>query len=232
MSVLQLCFRPKQVSSFFIAAFFPHLGPSLSDWPPIHLCCRSNRCSIRHLLPLSFRFFPPSFKSFCLLQAMHSKPEDFFLRWFHTFVDCSFAPSNYRFCHCLYPLRHKLSPINEGCFLKILFSVSSHSRFVLSTPHRLASFRVDCSLMRTDSIIAAPLRVSDSSIQSLSLSPLFTDGFCFLFPSPLGSPNTLSLTAFPLLLLYRFHLVYIMHCLLYAPFAFRIHFDLVYPKHE
>ena len=27
-----------------------------------------------------------------------------------------FAPSNYRFCHCLYPLRHKLSPINEGSF--------------------------------------------------------------------------------------------------------------------
>ena len=76
------------------------------------------------------------------------------------------------------------------------------------------------------------LRVSDSSIQSLSLSPLFTDGFCFLFPSPLGSLNMLSLIVFPLLSLYRFHLVYLMHRSLYAPFAFRIHFDLVYPKHE
>ena len=85
---------------------------------------------------------------------------------------------------------------------------------------------------RTDSILAASLRVSVSSIQSLSLSPLFTDGFCFLFPSPLGFLNTLSLIAFSLLSLYRFHLVYLMHCLLYAPFAFRIHFDLVYPKHE
>ena len=116
--------------------------------------------------------------------------------------------------------------------LKILFSVSSHSRFVLGTPHRLTSFCVACSLTRTDSTSAATLRVSDSSIQSLSLSPLLTDSFCFLFPSPLGSPNTLSLTAFPLLPLYRFHLVYIMHRLLYAPFAFRIHFDLVYPKDE
>jgi len=42
----------------------------------------------------------------------------------------------------------------------------------------------------------------------------------------------LSLIAFPLLSLYRFHLVYLMHRSLYAPFAFRIHFDLVYPKHE
>ena len=75
------------------------------------------------------------------------------------------------------------------------------------------------------------LPVSDSSIQSLSLSPLFTDGFCFLFPSPLGFPNTLSLIAFPLLPLYRFRFVYLMHRLLYAPFAFCIHFDLVYPKH-
>ena len=116
--------------------------------------------------------------------------------------------------------------------LKILFSVSSHSRFALSTPHRLTSLRVACSLMRTDSILAATLRVSDSSIQSLCLSPLFTDDFCFLFPSPLGSPNRLSLIAFPLLSLYRFHLVYLLHRLLYAPFAFRIHFDLVYPKHE
>ena len=116
--------------------------------------------------------------------------------------------------------------------LKILFSVSSHSRFVLSTPHRLTSFHVACSLTRTDRTFAAPLRVSGSLIQSLSLSLLSTDGFCFLFPSPLGSPNMLSLTAFPLLSLYRFHLVYTMHRLLYAPFAFCIHFDLVYPKHE
>lgn len=115
---------------------------------------------------------------------------------------------------------------------KILFSVSSHSRFVLGTPHRLLSFCVACTLTRTDRTLTATLRVSDSSIQSLSLSLLFTDGFCFLFPSPLGSLNTLSLTAFPLLPLYRFHLVYLMHCLLYAPFAFRIHFDLVYSKHE
>ena len=115
---------------------------------------------------------------------------------------------------------------------KILFSVSSHSRFVLGTPHRLINLRVVCSLTRTDSILAATLRVSDSSIQSLSLSPLCTDGFCFLFPSPLGSPNMLPLTAFPLLPLYHFHLVYLLHRLLYAPFAFRIHFDLVYPKHE
>ena len=116
--------------------------------------------------------------------------------------------------------------------LKILFSVSSYSRFVLGTPHRLISFCFACSLTRTDSTPAETLRVSDSSIQSLSLSPLCTDGFCFLFPSPLGSPSTLSLTAFPLLPLYRFHLVYIMRRLLYAPFAFRIHFDLVSPKHE
>ena len=117
---------------------------------------------------------------------------------------------------------------------KILFSVSSHSRFVLGTPHRLLSFRVACSRTRTGSTLtlAATLPVSDSSIQSLSLSPLFTDGFCFLFPSPLGSPNMLSLTAFPLLPLYHFHLVYLMHRLLYAPFAFRSHFDLVYTKHE
>ena len=115
---------------------------------------------------------------------------------------------------------------------KILLSVSSHSRFVLGTLHRLISFCFACSLTRTDSTSAATLRVSDSSIQSLSQSQLFTDGTCFLFPSPLGSPNTLSLTAFPLLPLYRFHLVYLMHCLLYAPFAFRIHFDLVYPKDE
>ena len=88
VSVLQFCFRPKQVSSFFIAVFFPRLGPSLSNWPLIHLCCRSNRCLIRHLLPLSFRFLLLSFKSFCPLQSMHSKSEDPFLRWFHTFVDC------------------------------------------------------------------------------------------------------------------------------------------------
>ncbi len=116
--------------------------------------------------------------------------------------------------------------------LKILFSVSSHSQVVPKhspSPRQLSR----CLLStRTDSILAATLRVSDSSIQSLSLSPLFTDGFCFLFPSPLGSPNTLLLIAFPLLPLYRFHLVYLMHRLLYAPFAFRIHFDLVYPKHE
>jgi len=31
VSVLQLCFRPKQVSFFFIAAFFPRLGTPLSD---------------------------------------------------------------------------------------------------------------------------------------------------------------------------------------------------------
>ena len=80
---------PKQVSFFFIAAFFPRLGSSLSDWPLIHLCCRSNRYSICHLLPLSFRFLPLSFESFCPLQSMHSKSEDLFLRWFHTFVDCS-----------------------------------------------------------------------------------------------------------------------------------------------
>jgi len=117
---------------------------------------------------------------------------------------------------------------------KILLSVSSHSRFVLGTPHRLFSLCVACPPTRTDSTLAlvATLPVSDSSIQSLSLSPLFTDGFCFLFPSPLGSLSTLSLTAFPLLPLYRFHLVYFMHRLLYAPFAFRIHFDLVYPKHK
>ena len=116
---------------------------------------------------------------------------------------------------------------------KILFSVSSHSRFALSTPHRLTSLCVVCPLTRTDNSLAfaATLPVSDSSIQSLGLSPLFTDDFCFLFPSPLGSPSTLSLTAFSLLPLYRFHLVYLMHRLLYAPFAFRIHFDLVYPKH-
>ena len=116
--------------------------------------------------------------------------------------------------------------------LKILFSVSFHSRFVPSTPHRFASLYVAYSLTRTDSILAAILRVLDPSIQSLSLSLLFTDGFCFLFPSPLGSHNTLSLTELPLLSLYRFHLVYLMHRLLYAFFAFRIHFDLVYPKHE
>ena len=132
MSFLQLCFRPKQVSFFFIAAFFPRLGPSLSDWSPIHLCCRSNRCSIRHLFLLSFRFLPLSFESFCLLQSMHSKSEDLFLRWFHTFVDCSFAPSNYRFCHCFYSLRHKLSPINEGSLsqdpLLCLFTLSVCAR--------------------------------------------------------------------------------------------------------
>jgi len=116
--------------------------------------------------------------------------------------------------------------------LKILFSVSSHSRFMLGIPHRFTSFYVVCSLTRTDSTLAATLRVSDSSIQSLSMSWLLTDDLCFLFPSPLGSPNTLSLTAFPLLSLYRFHLVYIIHCSLYAPSAFCIHFDLVYPKHE
>jgi len=116
VSFLQLCFRPKQVPSFFIAAFFPRLGPSLSDWPLIHLCCRSNRCLIRHLLPLSFRFLPLSFESFRPLQSIHSKSEDSFLRWFHTFIDCYFAPSNYRFCHCLCSLRLKLSPINEGSF--------------------------------------------------------------------------------------------------------------------
>jgi len=115
---------------------------------------------------------------------------------------------------------------------KILFFVSLHSRFVLSTPHRLISFLRCLFSTRTNSTLAMKLRVLDSSIQSLSLSPLFTDGFCFLFPSPLGSPNSLSLTAFPLLPLYRFHLVYLMHRLLYAPFAFRIHFDLVYPEHE
>ena len=103
--------------------------------------------------------------------------------------------------------------------LKILFSVSSHSRFVPSTPHRIASLNVACSLTRTDSIFSATLRVLDSSFQSLSLSLLFTDGFCFLFPSPLGSHYMLSLTAFPLLSLYRFHIVYLMHCLLYALFC-------------
>ena len=117
---------------------------------------------------------------------------------------------------------------------KILLSVSLHSRFVLSTPHRFISLLRCLFSTRTGSshALAATLPVSDSSIQSLSLSPLFTDDFCFLFPSPLGSPNTLSLTVFPWLSLYRFHLVYLMHRLLYAPFAFRIHFDLVYPKHE
>jgi len=89
VSFLQLCFRPKQVSSFIIAAFFLRLGPSLSDQPPIRICCRFNRCSIRHLLPLSFRFLPLSFESFRPLQSMHSKSEGSFLRWFHTFVDCS-----------------------------------------------------------------------------------------------------------------------------------------------
>ena len=90
VSFLQLCFRPKQVSSFFIAAFFPRLGLSLSDWSPIHLCCRFIRClSCQLLLLLSFQFFPLSFKSFCPLQSMHSKSEDFFMRWFHTFADCS-----------------------------------------------------------------------------------------------------------------------------------------------
>jgi len=144
----------------------------------------------------------------------------------------SFAPSNYRFCHCLCSLRLKLSPINEGSFsqdpLLCLFTLSVCAKHSPS-PRQLSR----CLLStRTDSILAASLRVSDSSIQSLSLSPLFTDGFCFLFPSLLGSPNTLSLIAFPLLPLYRFHLVHFMHRLLYAPFAFRIHFDLVYPKHE
>jgi hypothetical protein len=81
--------------------------------------------------------------------------------------------------------------------LKILLSVSSHSRFVLSTPHRLTSFRVACSLTRTDRTFAATLRVSGSLIQSLSLSLLSTDGFCFLFPSPLGSPICSRLLRFP-----------------------------------
>ena len=73
--------------------------------------------------------------------------------------------------------------------LKILFSASSHSRFMLGIPHRFTSFYVVCSLTRTDSTLAATLRVSDSSIQSLSMSWLLTDDLCFLFPSPLGSPN-------------------------------------------
>ena len=132
VSVFQPCFRPKQVPSFFIAAFFPLLGPSLSDCPLIHLCCRSNRCSVRHLLLLSFRFLLPSFERFRPLQSMHSKSKDLFLRWFHTFIDCSFAPSNYRFCHCLYSLRLKLSPINEGSFsqdpLLCLFTLSVYAR--------------------------------------------------------------------------------------------------------
>lgn len=51
-----------------------------------------------------------------------------------------FAPSNYRFCHCLYPLRHKLSPINEGSFsqdpLLSLFTFSVCARHSPS-PHQL-----------------------------------------------------------------------------------------------
>lgn len=132
----------------------------------------------------------------------------------------------------LFTSTQTLPHIMKEVSLTIIFSASSHSQFALSTPHRFASLYFACSLTRTDSTSTAPLRVSDSSIQSLSPSLLFTDGFCFLFPSPLGSPNTLLLTAFPLLPLYRFHLVYLMHRLLYAPVAFCIHFDLVYPKHE
>ena len=140
MSVLQLCFRPKQVSFFFIAAFFPRLGPSLSDWPLIHLCCRSNRCSIRHLLPLSFRFLPLSLESFRLLQSMHSKSEDSFLRWFHTFVDCSSHHPTTDFATVFFSLRLKLSPINEGSFsqdpLLSLFTLSVCARHSPS-PHQL-----------------------------------------------------------------------------------------------
>jgi len=100
--------------------------------------------------------------------------------------------------------------------LKILFSVSSHSRFVLGTPHRLTSLCVACSLTRTDSTLAATLRVSDPSNQSLSLPWLLTDDLCFLFPSPLGSPNTLSQYC---VLLAAF--VPFPPCLHYALFALR-----------
>jgi len=37
--------------------------------------------------------------------------------------------------------------------LKILFSVSSHSRFALSTPHRLTSFCVACSLRERTALL-------------------------------------------------------------------------------
>jgi len=81
--------------------------------------------------------------------------------------------------------------------LKILFSVSSHSRFVLGTPLRLINFCVACSLTRTDSTSATTLCVSDSSNQSLSLSRLSTDGFCFLFPHHSVHPIRFRLLRFP-----------------------------------
>ena len=118
--------------------------------------------------------------------------------------------------------------------LKILSSVSPHSRFVLSTPHRFLSF--SCCLSSNEngqhSFLSCDTSCFDSSNQSLSLSWLSTDGICSLFPSPLGCSIHSRILLSPCCLCTASTLAYIMHSLLYTPFALRIHFDLAYPKHE
>ena len=126
----------------------------------------------------------------------------------------------------------KLSPINEGSFSQDPHSLSLHTLGLrLALPTASPAFALPVLYENGQHFLLRHFvfqihRFNPESVSAFHRRLLLPVSFTTRFP------NTLSLTAFPLLPLYRFHLVYIMHRLLYAPFAFRIHFDLVYPKHE